>query len=75
MWMVNEMVELKPCPFCFGKPEIIVESAYDATGLSLVESYYHVACTCCFASTGKICNKEKAIEAWNRRAGEDGKVY
>lgn len=69
------MAELKPCPFCGGMPELIVESSYDAAGLYAVENYYSIACTRCFARSGRIYNKEKAKEAWNRRAGEDGKVY
>lgn len=61
------MYKLKPCPFCGGMPELIVESSYDATGLYAVENYYSIACTRCFARSGKICDKEKAEEAWNRR--------
>lgn len=66
------MAELKPCPFCGGTPELIIESSFDATGLYAVANYYKIACARCFACSGKIGYKAIAIAAWNRRAGEDG---
>ena len=58
------MSELKPCPFCGEMPIIHGEESGD---------YYieciNVGCAClptsCFYET-----KEQAIEAWNRREGE-----
>ena len=55
------MAELKPCPFCGGKAEILVfegERVY-------IECKRH----CCEQAI-IYPNKELAIEAWNRRADE-----
>ena len=63
------MSELKPCPFCGGKAEIEHNEI-----LTLMFSY--VVCRNCGAKTGEYrvnstySSDEKAIEAWNRRAGE-----
>ena len=62
------MAELKPCPFCGGKP-FVQETAH---------SWCNVICDKCGAMTKCVLNsadyssKNLAIEAWNRRA-EDGK--
>ncbi len=56
------MTELKPCPFCGGKP------AYDTNGVG-----YWVICTSCGAKTnityidGKR-GKQIVTDHWNRRA-------
>lgn len=61
--MVEEKIELKPCPFCGGKA-VIVDRFCDCVA---------VACTTCRASTiaieiSKTYNAdEKAAEVWNRR--------
>ena len=58
------MVELKPCPFCGGEAEY-------------VDNGYFVDVSCkdmdCRGFAASLNNKDKkvAIEAWNRRAGED----
>lgn len=57
------MAELKPCPFCGGIPEIC--------GGGGEEGYFWVYCFSCGAEMKGDEIKEKAIEAWNRRA-EDG---
>ena len=55
------MQELKPCPFCGGKAEF--------------ETYGGTACavTCrkcrCGTPTVSLNDGERAVEAWNRRAG------
>ena len=60
------MSELKPCPFCGS--EMV---CYDTDGLGS-----WVICVDCGASCGRTVNKgrgtrEKVIEKWNRRAGDE----
>lgn len=67
--------ELKPCPFC-GKPHIII-NAWEHDDRTECKWTCSIFCADCFASA---CNhgfdwtekeaKDKAIKAWNRRAGE-----
>ncbi len=58
-------VKLKPCPFCGGKAGIIV-------GLSCLEpDDSYVCCRKCDAKTDIYHTPEKAVAAWNRRAGND----
>ena len=68
------MDELKPCPFCGGKAEI-VEGYYD----SFIDGYAVMCRNCCliFGAHGSLgeaykwmCiyeSKEEAIDAWNTR--------
>ena len=61
--------ELKPCPFCGGIAEIIC-----------YEGDWQVYCRDCYVETEEYCDyikggqtvsgKERAIQAWNRRAYE-----
>lgn len=53
------MTELKPCPFCGGEAKVI-----ESKGL------YWVACMKCCASADVIDDRDKAIEAWNRRVSD-----
>lgn len=57
------MEELKPCPFCGGEAEIV---DIDPTPHYVAETHW-VACKECKASTNYSKNRDKAIEAWNRR--------
>lgn len=58
------MDELKPCPFCGGKPRLFVSDGV------------RVICSKCYASTKALTDRmendsnatERVIEAWNRRA-------
>ena len=61
------MAELKPCPFCGGKNNVIMVKMplYDEF------SEFYVLCFVCGARTGLQISKQEAIEAWNRRE-EDG---
>ena len=52
--------ELKRCPFCGGKAQITM-SRYGT---------FHATCRTCFVTTQSAIEKEDAIAAWNRRAGE-----
>ena len=59
---------LKPCPFCGGEADVIEHRFYG------LDSSYGLRCEKCKAETYQFYeSEEKAIEAWNRRAGEDGK--
>jgi len=53
------MIELKPCPFCGGKAEIM--------GVT----YVYIECPDCGVKTRGYRDEEDAIETWNRRVGED----
>lgn len=52
---VNNMAELKKCPFCGGEAEIVEYTIF------------WVTCKECAAETKDFDTKEEAIEAWNRR--------
>ena len=70
----EKLVDLKPCPFCGGEARIRtgVTSGVPKSSKAIV------ICQKCLASTDLFCDKEgdakfvfEAIEAWNRRAGEE----
>ena len=54
--------QLKPCPFCGGKPKI---RAWDID----FETYYFVNCRKCEVSpcTARHTNIKYAVKAWNKR--------
>jgi Lar family restriction alleviation protein len=63
------MAELKPCPFCGGEPRIV--SFKHTFSRFLV---YQVMCFACHTKPKYFCRgrtEEEAIEAWNRRAGDE----
>ena len=66
------MAELKPCPFCGRRPNILVE----VTQFKTHPFIYKVGCeySACFVNpcTPTSHIREHSIETWNRRA-EDGK--
>ncbi|MBR6738803.1 MAG: Lar family restriction alleviation protein [Oscillospiraceae bacterium] len=58
------MAELKPCPFCGGSA---------VTGFAIWDyNYWGVTCVACgaYVPVNYGESEEKAIEAWNRRAGK-----
>ena len=62
------MAELKPCPFCGGEAEFFSDVTFTAeTGEQIGEIKWFAWCTECSALVSAD-TKEKAIEAWNRRA-------
>ena len=61
------MDKLKPCPFCGGEAETVTIGIFFDVDYS-----YGIKCTRCHACSSMRCGSEKkAIEAWNRRVGEE----
>lgn len=66
--------ELKACPFCGGRAKI-----YDNAYHVFVNTYVQIRCTKCGVRTMEYRGQDwddthmLAIEAWNRRAGEQNK--
>lgn len=63
---MTDLHDLKPCPFCGGEA-FVQKFRIDGTGRFFIS----VACRVCFAQTGHRTKEAYAIEAWNRRAGEE----
>lgn len=57
---------LKPCPFCGGEAELITIPRYFSDGSGYI---FKCMVGCCIQMPYR--SEQKAIEAWNRRAGED----
>lgn len=62
------MVDLKPCPFCGGKAELIIVPGYFKQGLS--SSGWLVKCLAGCCNQMPYTSDHDAIDAWNRRAEE-----
>jgi len=62
-------VELKPCPFCGGKADLIIVPGYFQQGLS--SSGWLVKCLAGCCNQMPYASDHDAIEAWNRRAKDD----
>lgn len=60
------MDKLKPCPFCGGEAKVEHEYYSNFTKIN-----YCVSCFSCFSSTFDFDTEQEAIEAWNRRVGEE----
>jgi len=50
--------ELKPCPFCGGKPNLHE---------NIFASVVGITCTKCFTTQTMLPNRKKVIKKWNRR--------
>ena len=63
------MAELKPCPFCGAMPRIVKfhNRFYDRLSIHQVMCF-----SCCTKPKffGRGITEQRAIEAWNRRAGD-----
>ena len=60
------LIDLKPCPFCGGQANVIEHRFHG------LDSSYGLQCKKCKAETYQFYeSEEKAIKAWNRRAGEE----
>ena len=63
--MTSEVIELKPCPFCGGKAEMVEQRLYGNT-----PTHFGVCCGSCYQGTWRWHRTEaEAAAAWNRRAG------
>ena len=62
------MDELKQCPFCGGKANLVTHHNRACTW-----ARYYVKCERCLVHQHNYETPQIAIEAWNRRA-EDGKA-
>jgi hypothetical protein len=56
------MTDLLNCPFCDGKPEIVIE-----INASLFYSIKCTECACCMIGINSEEKKSKMIELWNTR--------
>lgn len=65
------MSELKPCPFCGSREGVHLSRERDNTDMAW---QYQVVCDYNFFGCGASgcfnADPKKAVEAWNRRAGE-----
>lgn len=65
---------IKPCPFCGGEGEIMVENTRGCTNGYPSLQFVFVQCRCCGAIGGSSCitfrgrqAEFNAVELWNRR--------
>ena len=56
------MSELKPCPFCGGKAELLIVPGQ--------QSKWIVRCTKCYCNCGVDISDHDAVERWNERTYE-----
>lgn len=61
--------ELKPCPFCGGKPELEV-SEVDLNGSAYKDSFQY-SCDSCGVYKGEHEEIDEAIKSWNTRAPQN----
>ena len=61
-------IELKSCPFCGGEAELVQQQVVGYPD----DFYVECGTDGCVLSLGGLCfsTEEEAMEAWNRRAGE-----
>ena len=69
--MPQEVIELKPCPFCGG--EAVIKTNPDIPGLNGYQigcesKPTQYVCPGCISGSTYYWNKEMAITSWNRRA-------
>ena len=66
------MNELKPCPFCGGRAELIQTKCLSNGCVLYHVFHYDLKCHINCIRTENMATPEEAIEAWNMRV-EDGK--
>ncbi len=63
----NEQPELKPCPFCGGKGDLMIKDI----GTSIIRynciPIHYIVCGSCNISTGLFITEGLAVESWNKR--------
>lgn len=64
------MIELKPCPFCDGKPKLVC--VFDHKLYAIRHTCHSLGRPIIMIDTIMFESKDDAIDAWNRRA-DDGK--
>jgi len=80
----DRLVELLPCPFCGGDPELDTQQAYRALSSGRVGTRFVIYCTSCNADMG-YCHEDiessnheatdrEIIAAWNRRDHVEAKL-
>lgn len=63
------MIDLKPCPFCGSvKVELVNKTRYVMNEYAGQDWY--VLCDACCSSTGFYISDHDAVNAWNRRDGD-----
>ena len=63
------MDELKPCPFCGAKAEIMLHGFYSNETQEFSDNTYGVICHSCGSQGYQFFETELfAVKAWNRRA-------
>ena len=62
------MDELKPCPFCDGAADVLIDLDNAYSG---IPHKWYVVCRECCTHSGLFVSREDAIEAWNRTADND----
>lgn len=75
----EKQIELKPCPFCGGEANVYEYEAeqaiYDKDTLGFLDiercERYGCGCPTCGCIIADKTSKQKAIEAWNRRADNE----
>jgi Lar family restriction alleviation protein len=61
--------ELKPCPFCGGRADLITHSFWNEKKQAHTDKTYSIKCFICLTESYLFYETEQiAIEAWNRRA-------
>ena len=67
------MAELKPCPFCGGKAEVIQTKCLTNDCTLYHVFHYELRCPIDGIRTENCRSAEEAIEAWNRRTEDESR--
>jgi Lar family restriction alleviation protein len=68
------IMKLKPCPFCGGERAEVLNALEEQPEMELVgltKDNWNVVCGECFAMGGTRRTATEAMDAWNRRVGDD----
>lgn len=65
---MEKKTELKSCPFCGGKADIVQISWCRLFSVRCVDEYHNCKV---IPETQYFSDKQEAIEAWNRRDGDE----